>query len=111
VSHYTPEYEAGEVIAVRTPAIDPFSKNKTTVAGLVGTIEAYNPALDPRNSAADRATPDHTANFAYLAGAGYVAYVDTDGFAPAGTWTLRMHLYEPDGGYGNVEYGDFTLRL
>lgn len=111
MSHYVAEYEVGEIVAVRTTALDPFKRNQPTVLGLVGTLQAYAPSKDPENVVGDRATPDETVNFAYTEGVGYVAYVDTSSFVEAGTWTLRMHLYEQSGGYGNVEYATFILKL
>lgn len=111
MSHYTPVYEVGEVVAVRTPAIDPFKKNKTTVTGLEGTVEAYAPSKDPQNAPADRGNPDSSVAFEYVDGVGYVAYLDTTGFAEAGIWTIRVHLFDASGGYGNVEYATFELKL
>lgn len=110
--HYTPEYEVGEVIAVRSRALSPFKVNATTVTGLTGTAEAFAPGKDPVNSAVDRGNADASAAFTYIEGQGYVAYLDTAALTPAGTWTMRIHLSDGDGNtFDNVEYVNFDLRL
>lgn len=103
-------YEVGEVIACRTPALDPFSRNSETVKGLSGTLEAFAPGKDPENSVVDRGAPDQSVNFAYQEDIGYVAFMPTTGFA-AGTWTLRLHLFDSEGdGFGNVAYEQVEIR-
>lgn len=109
--HYTPGYEVGEIIPVRARAVSPFSPNRTVVEGLIGTAEVFAPSKDPVNVPADRAAPDASDDFAFVAGIGYVAYIDTTGLAPAGVWTLRARLHdEANDEYDCVEYMTFTLR-
>ena len=109
--HYTPEYEVGEVIAVRTSAKSPFKRNRSTILGLTGKAEIFAPSKDPQNVPADRGSPDAEGDFAYIEGEGYVAFVDTAGLTPAGVWTLRARLNDAaNNTYDNVEYVTFQLK-
>lgn len=109
-----PTYEKGEVLHARVEAMHPFGKYRATLLGLEGEASVYAPDKDPENVAADRAAPDATAALTYEDAVGYIAAVPTAALAPAGDWTLRVHLSAAEvdglGAFDIVLYRTFTLR-
>lgn len=94
----------GDDLLIKVSAANPLTGRPTQTATV--TVNAYNPAKNPRASAVDRAAPDHTVTLAYTA----VQHAYTGAFATtgwtAGTWTLLVAV---TGDLTGHEYRTITL--
>lgn len=80
----------GDDLVIKVNAYNPLN-GQTTAASTV-TINAYGPDKDPRNSADDRADPDHTLVLGYEeALLAYYGVMATTGWDP-GEWTLQTSI-------------------